>query len=250
MVTPEPIIASHGRFTVPLRRRVSIWVTTITLMILVTVLRISLPIYRQHVAIRQIEEIGGVVHTGKPTPGARWLVGNVRRLLHFAGADLTYEHASAFVDRVVEIEEINFFCDEDTFWRRSPGHICGPLPWVTGRTVNDANLECVVGLANLKCLDLRWTNVSDVGMRHVCQLYALEDLDVSGTDVSDLGLEDLKRLPQLRKLAISRTRVTDAGLACLGELASLRFLDLRDTKVSDAGVADLERALPGLTIDR
>ena len=48
--------------------------------------------------------------------------------------------------------------------------------------------------------------------------------------------------------------VTDAGLKNLRGLKSLRRLVLRsvlaDKRVTSAGIADLQRALPGLTIER
>lgn len=250
MATTEPMICDlHNR---SIRWPGPLWIgmTAVVVIVAGTGLRIGSPIYHQHAAIQRIEEIGGVVHFAEPAPATKWLVRSVGRLLNFAGAGLTYEHANAFFEQVVEIEEVGFFCDEDTFCKRSPGFICGPLPWVDGPTVNDSNLRCVVGLPNLKRLDLRWTNVSDTGMRYVFQLSALEELDVNGTDVSDASLGNLKRLSHLRKLSLRNTRVTDTGLASLSELAGLQYLDVNSTKVTDAGVAELQRALPGLTIDR
>ena len=63
MTTPP---TEHRRFTVQLPRPLWIGLTTVVLFGAAVGLRFGVPIYRQHVAIREIELLGGAVST---TPG-------------------------------------------------------------------------------------------------------------------------------------------------------------------------------------
>jgi hypothetical protein len=49
---------------------------------------------------------------------------------------------------------------------------------------------------------------------------------------------------------VGGTHVTDAGLVHLKRLIRLQWLSLAGTVVNDAGVAELQKALPGLSIEK
>jgi hypothetical protein len=51
-------------------------------------------------------------------------------------------------------------------------------------------------------------------------------------------------------LDLSNTRITDQGLQYLNGMTRLRILRIVETEVTDAGVAELQRALPGLKIEK
>src|SRR5437879_6523126 len=78
-VAPEPTPAEPRRFSIRLPRPMWIGLATVLLIGAAIFVRVGLPIYRQHLAIREIERLGGYVET-RPR-GPEWLrdwVGNER----------------------------------------------------------------------------------------------------------------------------------------------------------------------------
>jgi hypothetical protein len=201
------------RFSMRLPPPGCIGVAAFGLAVVAAGLHFGIRMHQQHVAIREITAIGGGIRFADPTPRTRWLHRLVGLVPKKGVSGLTQDDATEVLKRIVAIEEIEFWPDQDTFYARSPGRICGPLPWTEGLTVNDTNLACVEHLPNLKRLCLTWTNISDAGMRHVGGLHALEQLNLDGTDISDAGLRELRRLHRLRALRAVGTRVTQNGVA-------------------------------------
>jgi hypothetical protein len=69
--------------------------------------------------------------------------------------------------------------------------------------VDDATLEKVGALSQLRSLYLVGSNITDAGLAHLKGLEKLETLDLSNSaQVSDAGLEHLKEIRSLRKLII------------------------------------------------
>jgi len=68
--------------------------------------------------------------------------------------------------------------------------------------------------------------------------------------VSNAQMVQLSKLTTLEVLSLNDSQVGDAGLAHLSGLTALRRLSLKNTRVTDAGIADLQRALPGLKIEK
>jgi hypothetical protein len=102
----------------------------------------------------------------------------------------------------------------------------------------------------LYALNLAGTKVTDAGLEYLRRLPKLEMLVLSNTKVTDAGLVHLNALTGLQILRLNNTHATDVGLSGLKGLTALRELRLKGTQVTDAGVAELQRALPGLTINR
>jgi hypothetical protein len=75
-------------------------------------------------------------------------------------------------------------------------------------------------------------------------------LHLDGTHRADVVLSQIERLTGIKHVSLTYSDVSDEGLAHLKGLDELERLDVRNTKVTEAGVADLERALPGLAIQR
>lgn len=170
---------------------------------------VGIPVYRQHVAVRQIERLGG---SGESEyHGPEWLP----RLLE-------YESARNF-DRLMSIR-------------------------LGGTRCSDDDLRDFRGLTNVDRLVLYNTRVTDAGLSRLRGLPGLKHLYLHGTNVTDSGITRITALSNLQSLDLADTRITDAGLARLKELKNLRRLYINDTQVTDSGIADLQRALPGLAI--
>jgi len=110
--------------------------------------------------------------------------------------------------------------------------------------VTDAGMEHLKGLRNLRTLDLGVWQVTDAGLECLQGLRNIETLGLAGTQVTDTGLEHLKGMTELKFLDLRTTRVTDAGLEHLKELPHLYALQLSDTRVTIEGVERLKQALP------
>ncbi|MGE5193825.1 MAG: hypothetical protein ACM3U2_15115 [Deltaproteobacteria bacterium] len=57
-------------------------------------------------------------------------------------------------------------------------------------------------------------------------------------------------IPEVEEIWLDGTRATDAGLLHLRPLKGLKHLHVHGSRVTDDGIAELQRALPGLVIDR
>src|SRR5258708_6088843 len=132
--------------------------------------------YRQHVAIREIERVGGLVAI-RPR-GPLWLrqrVGN--------------EQMKPF-DEVVAV---NLYGSEN------PDGPLIPVEWPTA-------LDGPV---------LDNTQVTDAALAYLKGLTGLQTLNIGGTLVTDAGVAHLKGLTNLQAIGLFGTRVTDAGLVHL-----------------------------------
>lgn len=150
-------------------------------------------ISRQRTAIREIEYFNGTVQCLHPR-GPEWL-------RQWIGEE--------WMECVDEPEHVVFWADEATLSRRSRRG--GVIINTTGPLIDDAALACVLGLPNLKSLDLAFSNTSDAGIRVVCRLQNLEKLRLEGTDVSDLSIPILSQMRGLKELNVEHTQVTIAG---------------------------------------
>jgi len=169
----------------------------------------GLRMYRQQVAIREIERLGGKIGSEPDCP--KWLQ-----------PWLATEQLRLF-DRVVEVGLGNAKASDETM-----GH-----------------LGC---LRHLKTLYLDGTQITDTGLACIRSSTELEDLILDRTQITDAGVAQLQGLRALEKLSLSETRITDAGLAHLKSLARLKLVHLARTQVSDAGVADLRQHLPNASV--
>ncbi len=91
---------------------------------------------------------------------------------------------------------------------------------------------------------------NDATMEAVRDLSEIRRLDFVGGPASDAGLVHASRLSRLEVLNLSDTQITDAGLEHLAGLTQLRELSLRGTYVTDQGVQKLQSALPNCRIER
>ena len=213
MAATNSNIPDSRHFSIRLPRPLWIGLAAAVVVFVAVGLRIGLPIYRQSVAARKVEQLGGWAVTRPAVPA--WL---------------QWWGSARLGKALAEIEEIDFN--------------------LTETPVTDADLACVDGLASLHRLDVNFKQITDGGLVHLRSLPELQILNLTGTKVTDAGLEHLDGLKNLQLLHLSGTRVTDKGMTKLKTLTSLRQLSVERTPVTDAGIAELQRALPLLEINK
>ncbi len=198
--TDPAILVEPCRFSIRLPRPHWIGVVTALLIVAAAALRVGLPVYRQQVAIRQIERAGGNVKTKSSAPNwLRQIVGS--------------EWLTVFDDPVV-VSVMNRRIDESDLRNLACFTRLEKL-WLGGTAITDDDLACLKGLTNLYVLDLSGTKVTDAGMMHVREVSRLETLYVDGTQVTDLGLEHLEGKTSLRRIGYYRSHITADGMASL-----------------------------------
>lgn len=140
--------------------------------------------------------------------------------------------------------------------------------------IKDGHLKLLKPLTFLFTLDLTRTKVTDDGLQELASLNYLRELVLYETDVTGAGLVALEDLPRLRQVCLDFTKVsdetlpqvlrlkeltllhleegkiTDKGAKLLQQLRTLQTLKLTGTQVSEGAVAELEKKIPGLTIER
>jgi hypothetical protein len=80
-------------------------------------------------------------------------------------------------------------------------------------------------------------------------LKGLKKLDLQDTAITDAGLNQLAPLTQLEELSLSRTKVGDGSLAFLLSRTKLTRLSLAGTKISHTAYLQLQKGLPGCTME-
>ena len=213
--TPNPDPTARKPPSPPRRIAVSLrmFVAILVLLGVGSALWIGVPAYRQRMAIREIERLGGEIVYQRPV-GPGWL----RKVVG-------HENWTAFDI----VESVQFRPSRETFSKRYGDFpVSFPnnqQPWTEiGVEVDDSSLASIRRLSKLKECDLSCTNVGDAGIVHVATLDDLEVLNIYSTDVSDASIPLLKRLTKLKELHLAWTKVTESG------------------------IADLRRALPGLEV--
>ena len=254
---PTTDMPPRAKRWVPLSLR--IYLATMALLGVASVLFVGMPIYEQLIAIREIKRLGGGVSAQQGGPD--WLrdwLGDER----MQGFDA--------------VNSVNFYkseIDDQRLW------CCRKLAdlkllFLHKTKVTDDGIARLSGITSLTQITLGETSVSDAGLAHLKQLTKLKGLTLDHTRITDIGLQYLKGLPELellslehtavtdegirtcaafknlQSLQLSSTHVTDAGLVHLIGLANLERVDLLNTSVTDAGIADLQRAMPQLWIAR
>jgi hypothetical protein len=172
------------------------------LMLAVVWINLGLPIYRQQVAIGEIELLHGRIirRSGTPAWVKTWLG----------------DRCDVMFDDVSQV-------------------------WLSEKPATDDSLRYLKGLTNLEELWLNKTHVTDDGMAIVEGMPKLKNLWLDDAHITDAGLTYLRSLNKLESLLLGNTRVTDSGLANVAQLTCLKKLRLAGTEVTDAGLAQLTR---------
>jgi len=139
-------------------------------------LRVAFPLYRQRMAIDEIERVGGTVLQSKTVPA--WL------------QKVFGEERTAWMNQVTEVD----LHDSDA---------------------SDSTLTLLVDMTALEEVDVDGTKVTDVGVATLSSIASLKTISLSRTQIGDTGLASLARLKDLRELYVARTNVTAEGVAKL-----------------------------------
>ena len=112
-----------------------------------------------------------------------------------------------------------------------------------GDFVDDA---CMNRIGQLKDLKRLWTNsksITSAGWVHLAGLTGMEDLFLSDTTFGDEDARALEGMKNLKFLGLNKTKITDAGMPSLASMTKLHDLGLDGTGITDKGMA----ALKGMT---
>ena len=120
--------------------------------------------------------------------------------------------SNTFVSAVVPIRNCSTSGDFPRLWRLDGNN----------KSVTDAGLSHLKGMANLKDLDLGSANVTDAGLATVSGLGNLKFLTLYNTRITGTGLAHLKNLGTLECLSLDTTQVADDGWPPQGTTKSPR----------------------------
>lgn len=178
---PEP--ADPRGFSIPLPRPMWIFLATVVLVVVAVGLQIGVPVYRHKMAIRRLQNLGGVVVTEKGGPA--WLrrcIGN--KLMRYQ-------------DPVYQIW-FPRFTDADIARAELARHTQLTVLCLNGTDIGDSGMAALRGLKSLRVLSLDGTHVTDAGLDELTELAGLQHLNLSGTKVTAAGVAELQRaLPRL-----------------------------------------------------
>jgi Leucine-rich repeat (LRR) protein len=137
------------------------------------------------------------------------------------------------------------------------------------RDLNDEMVKKLIGLKNLRSLQLKNSSISDaavktivesfpdlvkldissntrlkdVSLKEIAKLKNLEELVVNYCDFSEFGMMSISSLPKLKSLDIrANMQVGNGGLRYLTQLPALKALKHRSPAVDDAGLESLTAA--------
>jgi Leucine-rich repeat (LRR) protein len=249
MPDADPATTETRRFSMRLPRPLWFGLSTVAVVVVGLGWRVAVPIYRQFVAIREIERLYGVVRT-EPR-GPKWLRASLtdKRMkvfddvigVHFIvgrATDSTVGHLGCLTK--VEVLELEKTEVTDEGLAQIKGLTNLRKLHLSNTRVTDAGLAHLKGLTGLELIQLDNTQVTDAGLSHLKGMTRLTDLNLEETQITDLGLSHLKALISMRRLDLDGTLVSDVGLAHLKNLADLRELSLQNTRVTDAGLSHLK----------
>jgi RNA polymerase sigma factor (sigma-70 family) len=115
--------------------------------------------------------------------------------------------------------------------------------------VSAEGLKELKGLKELRRLELNDLRNVGAGLTVLVELENLEQLSLKG-GIDDAVLKHVAKIKHLRVLHLTNNQVTDEGLTELTCLPNLRQVFLRNTRGTDTGIADLKKAVPGLEVTK
>ncbi|PQO44781.1 hypothetical protein [Blastopirellula marina] len=124
------------------------------------------------------------------------------------------------------------------------------LKWLdlTFTNVTSSGIAHLKGCRSLRDLSVASTAIDDAALATIGQLKTLEELDLSGTAITDAGLANLTGLSNLKVLRLAVTQISDEGLSKLAKLRGLEMIDARQTGITPAGVERLKQSLPQVVV--
>lgn len=136
------------------------------------------------------------------------------------------------IARIRDLEYLRFEPDMDCQWQglsRFEGGSLSGLLISQQKSFSDADMEIVLALSQLKCLDLSHDSVTDRSLGRLDRLSDLVDVDLSHCKIGDETLAALGRLGHLGRITMNGvTGVTAEGFAHLTGRRRLRRLIVDD----------------------
>lgn len=157
---------------------------------------VAWPAYQRHLAIAEIERVGGYAF---PTPTApSWM----RRWGYYRRRHTVYLEDKPFTDsglsRIDGLANLKYL-------------------YMQGTEVSDEGVKHLTTLRHLYDLSLARTQITGDGLRRLVDIPSLRKLRLEGTAVTDKGLQHLVGLEKLIYLNLSDTLVTEDGVKMLQE---------------------------------
>ena len=109
------------------------------------------------------------------------------------------------------------------------------------RQITDKNLAIFDDCVRLTHVNLSYTKITDAGLAHFARCKNLQFLALKNTAVTDKGIAPFDRCDTLVSLFVQNTKITDAGLAPFARCKNLQFLSIANTEITDKGIAPFER---------
>jgi len=172
----NPIPSEPRRFEIRLPRPLWIGLVAAVIAVASVALRIGLPIYRQRLAIQELNR--AYAHMLTNERGPRWL----RRWLG--------TKRMRCYDEIVQV-------------------------MVSGQHADDALVSNFSSLKNLRWVVLNEGHVTDAGLMQLRGISTLETLEIESPWITDAGLQHLRGLSKLSRLRVRGTQITDEGVADL-----------------------------------
>lgn len=152
------------------------------------------------------------------------------------------------IARIKDLEYLRFEPDIDCQWQglsRFEGGRLSGLLIPKQKTFSDADMEIVLGLAQLKVIDLNHDAVTDRSLGRLDRLSNLVDVDLSYCKIGDETMAALGRLGHLGKITMnSVSGVTAEGFAHLAGRRRLRRLIVDDCPQLGDGFLEHVASLP------
>ncbi len=208
------------------------------LVVMVTVIAVAMPYYRDHQAAQRWEKLGGVIQWSDwlseiSDPKGKSVSRRIEELFHHVRV-ADYAHGNHELKELLPIV-------------RDFRELNALLLYDVPATAEDIRMVAIYQ-PRLKALMFEMCSLSDDGIREIRNFTQLEELLLSDPNITDESLAHLGQLKKLRTLNLSRTDITDDGLWHLRTLKNLRELDLSNTLVTDEGVERLRAEIPDLEV--
>jgi hypothetical protein len=147
-----------------------------------------------------------------------------------------------FLREFPEVEELSF--SNKKFGDAQFKHLVGlkNLKWLNlyMSDIGDDSLKLLKNFPKLESIPMGSTRVTNDGLKHLADLKQLEYVGLRANEITDAGLVHLKNLTNLTGLTLQETKVTDAGLVHLKPLSKLNSIRLQKTAITDAGLEHLK----------
>jgi Leucine-rich repeat (LRR) protein len=168
----------------------------------------------------------------------------VNKVIAFGGGDVLFTHEVGADGKRTDANAV----PSPPWLRQLVGdHYFFTLHSVYSNGLDDDDLKELANFPSVELLQLGQRH-TDRGMQHIVGLKNLRTIDIESHGLTDESLTYFAQLPKLQTLAVTGARISDDGLMPLSAATNLKYLGLMDTCVTQAGVNRLKQSLPDLQI--